>query len=291
MWHITINAKIDTGDVVMSSKLVTLGCSFTKYDWPTWADWLGSGYDKYYNYGSGGCGNRYIFHAFNDALSKGLIDKNTDVVIQWSSCLRDDRMDPHTTSWYGGGGVYFSDYYTQEYRDRFFNPYQIVLETINYINSIKFLLDVKRINYCMFFMLNPWDGKFLGEPWDTQMEDVIPRKDFISIKRLFNELKEKISGNFIDESLTFFQLDNQKGRYYSYQPEDEKAELPLDGHPGPLTHYEYMQSNILPYFPKVNLPKLDNSLIEWEAWAKINLGYRYKKDRKPLFPSKNLKTW
>lgn len=295
---ITTKERIDTGGVrtisKMKKRLVTIGCSFTRYDWPTWADWMGSAYSEFYNYGSGGCGNRYIFHAFSDANSRGLIDKDTDVVIQWSSCVRDDRMDPGTTSWFGGGGVYFSDYYTQEFRDRYFNPYQIVLETINYIKSIRLILDIKKVNYAMFFMLNPWDGDFLGEPWDEKMGSIVGRKELIRIKRLFNKLQYSIEGNFIEESLTFFQLDHQKERYYAYQP-NPKEHPPIDGHPGPKVHLDYLRKNIIPYFPNVELPELSQSLLEWEAWSKINMGTQYKQDRKPKFPSidltKNLDVW
>lgn len=292
MLPITINVKIGIGDVItsnstMKKRLVTIGCSFTKYDWPSWSDWMSTGYDEFYNFGSGGCGNRYMFNTFMDAHSRGLIDKETDVVIQWSSCVRDDRMDPHTTSWYGAGGVYFSDYYTQEYRDRFFNPYQMVFETINYIKAIRLILDIKQINYAMFFMLNPWDGNFLGEPWDEQMVNIITRKDFIQIKRLYKDLKLAVDGNFIDESLTFFQLDYQKDRYYAWQPNPNEPP-PMDGHPGPKTHLEYLKKNILPYFPTTVLPDLSNSLLEWEAWAKLNIGTQYKKDRRPAFPTYNL---
>ena len=271
----------------MKTRLVTIGCSFTKYDWPSWADWMGTGYTEFYNFGSGGSGNRYIFHTFMKALQKGLIDKNTDVVIQWTSCIREDHMSPETTNYYGGGGVYYSDYYTTEYRERFFNPYQIVLETGNYIKNIKLILDIKQINYAMFFMLNPWDGDFLGEPWDEQMLKVISRKEGVKIKRQLADLRNVAQGNFIEESLTFFQLDFQKDRYYAYHP-DASKQPPIDGHPGPTTQFEYLKRYILPYFPNVKLPDLSMSILEWEAWAKINLGTRFKEHRKPTEPVKNL---
>ena len=41
-------------------RLFTVGCSFTHFYWPTWADILGSTYDEYYNWGLSGLGNRAI---------------------------------------------------------------------------------------------------------------------------------------------------------------------------------------------------------------------------------------
>ena len=45
----------------MDKKLITFGCSFTEFSWPTWADWMGAIYRKYINLGNGGSGHRAIF--------------------------------------------------------------------------------------------------------------------------------------------------------------------------------------------------------------------------------------
>ena len=33
----------------MDKKLITFGCSFTEFSWPTWADWMGAIYPNYIN--------------------------------------------------------------------------------------------------------------------------------------------------------------------------------------------------------------------------------------------------
>ena len=42
------------------SRLFVLGCSFTNYAWPTWADMLGTEFEVYENWGYPGLGNRAI---------------------------------------------------------------------------------------------------------------------------------------------------------------------------------------------------------------------------------------
>ena len=70
----------------MKSNLITFGCSFTKFDWPTYADFLSIYYDNYTNYGKAGSGNRAIFHKVIQYLDSKKDFSQDQVVIQWSSC-------------------------------------------------------------------------------------------------------------------------------------------------------------------------------------------------------------
>ena len=42
------------------SRLFVFGCSFTMYEWPTYADFLGYEFDQFENWGFPGLGNRAI---------------------------------------------------------------------------------------------------------------------------------------------------------------------------------------------------------------------------------------
>jgi len=41
-------------------RLFTFGCSYTAYTWPTWADFVGTKFDFYQNWGRLGSGNTII---------------------------------------------------------------------------------------------------------------------------------------------------------------------------------------------------------------------------------------
>ena len=268
----------------MDRKLITLGCSFTEFSWPTWADWMGTIYPEYYNLGSGGSGNKYIFHKFCEVMNSGVLDKNTDIVIQWTSCLREDIIPRGESRYAGHGNVIHSPKFNENYVQNIFNPYQNIVETTNFIKLVKFVLDVRKINYTMFFMLNPWDGDLLGEPWNAG-ESSFKRSEKPQITKALKALEAEIQGNFIDDSLSMYQVTNQKESYFCYKAPNE--ELKVEGHPSPKTHYNYFVHNIIPYFPYLQnkLPDNTEKLLQWEAWAQLRMGEEEKFDRKPEFPS------
>lgn len=89
-------------------RLFTFGCSLTRYHWPTWADILGRSFDKFYNWGNRGAGNRQIFERFSEAVAKNTFTKDDIVFIQWTDYHRFDRKfdNPHLEeTWYQGGNL------------------------------------------------------------------------------------------------------------------------------------------------------------------------------------------
>ena len=68
------------------TRLYVLGCSFSNYAWPTWADMLGLEYDTYENWAFPGLGNRAIaervaeIHARNNQQKTILLSYNGLVV-------------------------------------------------------------------------------------------------------------------------------------------------------------------------------------------------------------------
>jgi hypothetical protein len=102
-------------------KLVTFGCSFTDYGWPTWADIMA--YDlgcEYENWARSGLGNQGISKRVMSKVLTGL-DKDDIVIIQWSFNAREDRFIRN--QWVTGGsvfndhGIYGKDF-VQKYWDR-----------------------------------------------------------------------------------------------------------------------------------------------------------------------------
>ena len=55
------------------AKLWISGCSYTNFEWPTYADWLAPGWDEFENLGAGGAGNRFIFQRIGYLISKDFI--------------------------------------------------------------------------------------------------------------------------------------------------------------------------------------------------------------------------
>ena len=87
-------------------KILAIGCSFTNYCWPTWADFLDAD-----NYGLSGIGNDRMFYIFNQLYPK--LELYDLIVIQWTSPYRFDYKDGKNKSYNGwtvnDGNIAFSE--------------------------------------------------------------------------------------------------------------------------------------------------------------------------------------
>ena len=77
----------------MQSRLFTFGCSFTRYFYPTWADFIGIGFKHYENWGRAGAGNFYITSQVYECHQVNKLQKEDTVLIMMSSIDRFDFID------------------------------------------------------------------------------------------------------------------------------------------------------------------------------------------------------
>jgi len=143
-------------------RLYTLGCSFTNYAWPTWADILGLEYETYENWGYPGLGNRAIAERVSNLHALETLTSRDTVIIQWTSHLRHDW---HTTDqrhtgqqgvgWKTSGSIF--NYINEEiFDDRwlktFFDEHSYMMHTLNSILLTKQFLEGLGVNYYMTSM-------------------------------------------------------------------------------------------------------------------------------------------
>jgi len=80
----------------MSNRFFAFGCSYTDYNWATWAD--GMCYDldlqgwETYNYGNSGMGNEHILNSLVAADLKHKFTDDDVICVLWSSWMREDRL-------------------------------------------------------------------------------------------------------------------------------------------------------------------------------------------------------
>ena len=88
--------KHNIGDLDLSKyqRFVTLGCSFTRWNWPTWADLLAREMPdaKFINVGKGGAGNPYIVTMLNYLSRRYNFGPETLVGVMWSTFCREDNF-------------------------------------------------------------------------------------------------------------------------------------------------------------------------------------------------------
>jgi len=80
------------------------GCSFTKYNWPTYADILGEE-AVVKNQGNSGSGNEQIFYHLLSDLRDGRITEDSTVICQWSGSNRFQYLTKNNT-WIGDGNIF-----------------------------------------------------------------------------------------------------------------------------------------------------------------------------------------
>ncbi len=100
------------------NRLFTFGCSFTQYwRWPTWADYVGRGFDLYENWGLCGAGNSYIFNSLIECNQRNTLCAGDLVLIMWTNTSREDRYVGDR--WLEGGNVYWGSELGADYVRRF----------------------------------------------------------------------------------------------------------------------------------------------------------------------------
>lgn len=270
---------------MINKTLATFGCSFTdNYHWPTHSDIMSWYYKDFIDFSKGGVGNRYIFHSIINALRHNVLNSSCDVIIQWSSCLREDKVlkEIHPTAITGAGSIFNNSNYPKEYVDKYFSVYQGVSETVDYIYNIKTLLTNLNINYKMTFMLDPRIGDFFGEPGYGGINGE-PTKEEVKFGRtllpLFDEL---IDDNFTSKCITMHQLDNAY-QVYSYS---DNGMVVKDGHPGPMQYYTFFYRYIAPLFDNYTFKesdKLEKLIKDWDTYARIPEEVANKRDKEPTY--------
>lgn len=114
------------------------GCSFTSYDWPTWADLLAEHYPVTVTAGSG-WGNYRIFRELWYLNSTGRIQSNDLVMICWTSVCREDRW--WRGAWHSGGNIWSNSHYDDHFVRHYADPQHYIMRDEVLIGCTNLALD------------------------------------------------------------------------------------------------------------------------------------------------------
>ena len=117
-------------------RLLTFGCSFTGYEFPTWAHLLADSYDEFENWGAMGVGNRAIAERIAEALAHGKIDQDTTVVVQWTTPYRHDfhKQVMQGMPWRTRGNLFNQpDLYDRRWVENFYDPNSYLMHSLNHM--------------------------------------------------------------------------------------------------------------------------------------------------------------
>lgn len=140
-------------DLEKYTRFVTIGCSFTSWLWPTWADLMARELPnaKFINIGCSGAGNTYINTMLNYVSRKYNFGPETLVGVMWSTFYREDRfvlenprgkeINNDRLGWHMPGGIDMPKTKEINDRDGYFvktsaiEPYHYIIRDLALINS------------------------------------------------------------------------------------------------------------------------------------------------------------
>lgn len=243
-------------------RLITFGCSFTLYNWPTWADLLGKEYDIDFNWGYPGLGNRAIAERVAEAHARLNFTPDDTVIIQWSSPIRHDWMRTNTfssegTYWRTKGSIFSREnsvVFDKKWVDTFWDEKAYMLNTLNHILLTIGLLEGCGVKWMMTSMndftkmgndIGPNNmngeyqapGKRLKNFWDVDQSLTIYKE------AIFDKYKDKWVDPIInvvpetEELNWFFDFDPTRDEERGYPLKDGKWE---EAHPTTRQHAIWM---------------------------------------------------
>lgn len=263
-------------------RLFVFGCSYTNHDYPTWADFLSVNYDYYENWGKPGLGNRGIFNRLSECVLKKQISSKDTIIVCWSTPIREDRWF-EGKGWVAVGNIYNQDFYPSEWVEKYFDPIMGCMETINYVNAAKHLLDNLGCSWkmCWMDLLNfgshkeNLKTKSLLEICDQKMNLLKSLEKCVDHPNILN-----VSINDYKETLTDkLKLPKTVINYSQFY----KREF-LDEHPNPIVGYHYTKEILC---KSLNIENFDseNKILEFaKEWLDYLSNYpRTSKEPKFLY--------
>ena len=174
-------------------RLFAFGCSFTKYNWRTYADFLGEDYNEYYNYGHVGAGNMQIAITLSEMILEHDINANDRVLLQWSDFDREDRyitwnprnaIELTSPEWTGFGHIHNQPYLTKEWVAQYTSHEHFVKRDLAYMHYAESLL--RKIPHITLILSKPNFESIETLEYSLLYADTLNNIDYDMKKEIFN---------------------------------------------------------------------------------------------------------
>jgi hypothetical protein len=226
-------------------RFFAFGCSYTKYSFATWADFVGANFDEYYNYGRHGCSNTYIMNRLIEADDKFKFNSNDVVIVMLTGLCRFSYL-PTNTDWATQGDLMNYLYHNKNSNLEWFvknmwSESYSVYSGWTSTKIIKELLTAKNIKHMIF----------MG----------IDNSAYLTDKELSIDAKQKVQEIYnmtdLPVSLDEWRENNYKKDEWVYWAESKS----FDGHPSQKMHYDFVKK----YMPEYATDKSDDIFNKVES--------------------------
>lgn len=203
-------------------KLFAVGCSFTRYHWPTWADILGKEFDQFQNWGNSGLGNRAIAERLSELVVNNTLTADDVIIVQWSDFHRYDIHVPHRfpdDGWATLGSIHNSPLYSQEWLHTNWCESSYIMHTCNFVHLASALLDHLPCKWYMISMNSMAD----------EVEKFLVYNNYLPV---FN------NEHWLPPMKEFFDNGPYEKKHFKKITKFKKLDI-WDPHPTPLAHFDY----------------------------------------------------
>lgn len=208
-------------------RFFAFGCSFTDYNWPTWANIIEREIPESYIYAKPGAGNFYIFQALMEATLHHKINKDDLVMIMFSNVTREDRFT-RDRGWITSGNLIYQNEYDHDFLRKYLCEHGYLMRDANLIHGCRMTLDAIGCDYELMSMV-PIDS---AESNNKRIRNVAYILDFY--EDTLSKLKPSVMEVVFDNDW------NSRPNRPTYKASWAKG-MYKDNHPSPLEHLEYLQ--------------------------------------------------
>lgn len=201
------------------NRVFCFGCSFTEYQWPTWATILQKDLDvPVYNWGLCGIGNRAILSKIVQCDIKYQFDKDDLIMVVWTSWTREDRYI--TGHWRNGGNILNQDFYDRNFIEKYWDWENDV------INNATCILSANK-SYQIFL-----NGSIVKT--DDPKDIYIPNQD--DARKIELQNQRRMIDFYVPQLPKMVYFDMNTNSYYN--------NTTTDGHPDIMAHKNFVLENI-----------------------------------------------
>ena len=243
-------------------RVMTFGCSFTKYHWPTWADIvlkqanIEEGIEGD-NWGMPGVGNLFIAIQVQHAIATGLLKAGDHAFISWSTLAREDRFVDGM--WLAPGNIFNQSTYPQDWVEKYADMEFYALRDCSLINATRAVLDGLGITQTQFNMT--WN-----EPYRNS-DNPATAKMLEQVNKILEMYKCKFDAKPILDVLGYPPLHTVQ---VNWSTTDTK-EIYTDTHHHPVSMLNYVKQELttlgIPWLTQIR-PEVESWVHEWDNRVK-----------------------
>lgn len=223
-------------------RFFAFGCSFTDYNWPTWANIIAREIPNHQIYARSGAGNFFIYQALIEAIIQHRINKNDLVMIMFSNITREDKF-VRDRGWITPGNLYFQNEYDEKFLKKYLCHHGYLMRDLSIAHGCKMILDNIGCDYELMSMV-PFDSESSNDKKIDNVEYIL---------RFYEETLKSIRPSVIE--VVFNNNWESRPQRPMYKVTWSK-EMFRDNHPTPLEHLMYIKM----LYPEI---KFSNETLEF----------------------------